>query len=133
MALRGDFLTIRVQQHSSGVVNEVIAETTSVTVDFSAEALETTSQDSGLNASFIGGKVTGTASGDFLVATAGTNFDQLFAHMNAGDILEVQVFVNAVEKLAGEGVLTSLNMTGGDSATLTTGAWAMNLSGDMTP
>lgn len=124
-------MTIRVQQHSSGVVNEVIAETTSVTVDFSAEALETTSQDSGLNATFIGGKVTGTASGDFLTGTTGTNFDQLFDHMNAGNTLEVEVYISAVQKLAGEGVLTALSMTGGDSATLSTGAWSMNLSGDM--
>ena len=131
MALRGDYMTIRVQQHSSGVVNEVIAETTSVTVDFSAEALETTSQDTGLNASFIPGKVTGTASGDFFVASDNANFQQLFDHMNAGNILEVEVYTNAVLDLQGELVLTALSKTGGDSATLTTGAWSGNLSGNM--
>ena len=69
MALRGDYLTIRVQQHSSGTANEVVAESTSVSVDFSADALETTNQASGLNASFIGGKVSGTVSGDYLLAS----------------------------------------------------------------
>jgi len=49
MPLRADYITIKVQQHSSGTTNEVIAESTSVNIDFSAEFLETTSQTDGLN------------------------------------------------------------------------------------
>jgi len=131
MALRGDYLTIRVQQHSSGVVNEVIAETTSVNIDFSAEALETTSQTDGLNAAFIGGKVSCTITGDYLLASAGTQFSQLFTHMNAGNLLEVQVYRSSTKILDGDGVLTSLNLTGGNSDQLVTGSFSIQCSGNM--
>jgi len=131
MPVRGDYLTIKVQQHSSGSVNEVIAETTSVNIDFSAEALETTSQTSGLNASFIAGKVTCTLSGDYLLASDGEQFDNLFAHMNAGDSLEVEIYRSSTKILDGDAVLTSLNLSGGNSDQLVTGSFSMNCSGDM--
>lgn len=133
MALRGDYLTIRVQQHSSGTVNEVIAESTSVNIDFSAEALETTNQSSGLNASFIGGKVSGTASGDYLLASDGDQFTNLFTHMNAGDVIEIAAYRGSTPTkfLDGEGVITSLSLTGGLSDSLTTGAYTIQFSGNM--
>jgi hypothetical protein len=52
MALRGDLLVLKID-------DAVIAESTDVSLDLSAEALETTSQTSGLNATFIQGKVSG--------------------------------------------------------------------------
>ena len=131
MALRGDYLTIKVQQHSSGTANEVVAETTSVSVDFSAEALETTNQTSGLNASFIGGKVTGTVTGDFLVATAAANYNTLFDIMNAGSSIEVQVLVSGTNIHSGSGVITSLSASGGNSDQLITGSYSIQLSGNM--
>jgi hypothetical protein len=131
MALRGDYLTVRVQQHSSGTTNEVIAESTSVSVDFSAEALETTSQTSGLNASYIGGKVNCVISGDYLLASDGEQFTRLFAHMNAGDVIEIDVYRSATKFLSGEGVFTSLNLSGGDSGVLVTGSYSIQCSGDM--
>jgi hypothetical protein len=96
MALRGDLLTLKVQQHASGTANEVIAESTSVSIDFSAEALETTSQSSALNATFQGGKVTGTVSGDYLLASDGDQFTNLFTHMNAGDEIDIDVQISAL-------------------------------------
>ena len=131
MALRGDYLTIKVQQHSSGTTNEVIAETTSVSIDFSADALETISQTSALNASFIAGKVTCVLSGDFLLASDGEQFTRLFAHMNAGDLLEVAVERSGTAFLSGDGVLTSLNLSGGNSDQLVTGSYSIQCSGDM--
>lgn len=131
MALRGDYLQIRVQQHSSGTVNEVIAETTSVNIDFSAEALETTSQTDGLNATFIAGKVSCTITGDYLLASTGTQFSQLFTHMNAGNTLEIEVYRSSTKILDGDGVLTSLNLTGGNSDQLVTGSFSIQCSGNM--
>lgn len=131
MALRGDYLTIRTGTPSgSGTANKVIAETTSVSVDFSAEALETTSQDDGLNASFIPGKVTGTASGDFLIATGTVAYTDLFTLMNAGTSVEVEVYETANKIVDCAGVITSLSLAGGDSATLATGAFSIQLSGN---
>ncbi len=131
MALLGYKLTVKVQQHSSGSVNEVIACSTDVSIDFGAEALETTCQTDGLNASFIGGKVSGTVSGSYLLAADGDQFTNLFTHMNAGDILEVEVDRDGTTFLEGEGVLTTLGLTGGNSDVLVTGAYAMQLSGNM--
>lgn len=131
MPLRGDYLTIRVQQHSSGTVNEVVAETTSVSIDFSAEFLATTSQTSGLNESGIGGLVKCTLSGDFLLASDGEQFTRLFTHMNAGDTLEVAVERSGTPFLDGDGVLTSLSLSGGNSDQLTTGSYSIQCSGNM--
>ena len=131
MALRGDYLTIRVQQHSSGTVNEVIAETTSVNIDFSAEALETTSQTDGLNASFIAGKVMCTISGEYLAASTMLQFSQLFAHMNAGDLLEIEAYHSTTKFLDGDAVITSLTLSGGNSDQLVTGAYSFQCSGNM--
>jgi hypothetical protein len=131
MASRGDYLTILVQQHSSGVAEAVVAETTSVSVDFSAEALETTSQTSGLNASFIAGKVSCTCSGDFLIASDAANLSLLFAKMNAGVTVGVEVEIAGSALFAGDGVITGLTMGGGNSDTLATGSYTIQCSGDM--
>ena len=131
MAGRGDYLTILVDQHSSAVSPAIVAETTSVSVDFSAEALETTSQDSGLNASFIPGKVSCTVSGDFLLASDAANFSLLFAKLNAGTLVEVEVEINGTALLAGHGVITSLTAGGANSDALATGAFTIQCSGDM--
>ena len=131
MALRGDYLTIQVDQHSSATANAVIAETTSVSVDFSAEALETTSQTDGLNAAFIAGKVSCTLSGDFLLASAGANYTNLFTHMNAGTLVEVTVYRNSTAFIEGDGVITSLSLSGGNSDQLVTGSYSIQCSGNM--
>jgi hypothetical protein len=128
MALRGDLLTVKVL-HTS--VEALIAETTSVNIDFSADALETTSQTDALNAAFIAGKVTCTISGDYLLAAAGTQFTNLFTHMNAGTLMEVTVYRSGTAFLEGDGVLTSLSLSGGNSDSLTTGSYSMQCSGNM--
>lgn len=133
MALRGDYLTIRVDKTSSGISSDVIAESTSVSVAFSAQALETTSQTAGLNASYIAGKVDCVISGDFLLASDAAQFTDLFTHMNAGELLRVQVYTGSTptKRLDGNGVLTSLTMTGGNSDQLVTGAYSIQCSGNM--
>ncbi len=128
MALRGDLLTLKVL-HTS--VEALIAEATSVSVDFSAEALETTSQSSALNASYIAGKVNCTISGDFLYASTGTNFSNLFTHMNAGTLVEVTVYRDGTAILEGDGVITSLGLGGGLSDSLVTGSYSIQCSGNM--
>ena len=131
MALRGDYLTLKLQQHSSGVTNEVIAESTSISVDFTAEALETTSQTSGLNATNIQGKVSCVVTGDYLLAADGDQFTNLFTHMNAGNVLEVEVYRSAAKILDGDGVLTGLSLSGGISDVLSTGSYTLQCSGNM--
>jgi len=121
-------LTLKVL-HTS--VERIIAESTSVSVDFSAEALETTSQSDGLNASFIAGKVSCTISGDFLYASTGANFSNLFTHMNAGTLVEVTVYRDSTAILEGDGVITSLNAGGGNSDALTTASYSIQCSGNM--
>jgi hypothetical protein len=130
MALRADLIVIKVQQHSSGSVNEVIAESTDVTFSFSAEALESTSQTSGLNATFEGGKVTGTASGSYLVASNGDQFTNLFAHMNSATKVAVEGYRNNTKYIECDGVITSLEESGGLSDALATGSYTIQLSGN---
>ena len=130
MALRGDYLTLKVL-HTS--VEALIAEATSVSIDFSADALETTNQAAGLNASFIAGKVSCTISGDYLYSSTGANFTNLFTHMNAGTLVEVTVYSGSSPTaiLEGDGVITSLGLTGGTSGDLVTGAYSIQCSGNM--
>ena len=128
MALRGDYLTLKVL-HTS--VEALIAEATSVSIDFTGEALETTNQAAALNASFIAGKVSCTISGDYLYSSTGANFTNLFTHMNAGTLVEVTVYRSGTAFLEGDGVITSLGLTGGLSDSLTTGSYSIQCSGDM--
>ena len=132
MALRGDYIQLKTNAAlGSGQSEVVIAESTSVTIDFSAEALETTSQSDGLNATFIAGKVTATASGDFLVASNAANLTGLFTQMNAGTTIDVTVYNDSTRIFEGEGVITSLSVTGGNSDQLATGSYSIQLSGNM--
>jgi len=128
MALRGDYLTLKVL-HTS--VEAVIAEATSVSIDFSADALETTGQSDGLNATFIAGKVSCTISGDYLYSSTGANFSNLFTHMNAGTLVEVTVYRDSTSILEGDGVITSLALGGGTSGELVTGSYSIQCSGNM--
>ena len=130
MALRGDYLVLYADQHSSATAEAIIAESTSVNLDISAEALETTSQSDGLNATFIGGKVSGTVSGDFLLASTGAQFTNLFTKMNAGEVISVQVERNGTGFIDCDGVITSLSLGGGNSDTLATGSYSIQLSGN---
>jgi len=131
MALRGDYIVFKVQQHSSGVADAIIAESTSVSVDFSAEFLETTSQTDALNQTGIAGKVSGTASGDFLSASDLAQFKLLFAKVNAGEKLDMSVEYSGTPFLDGECVITSLSLGGGLSDALSTGSYSCTFSGDM--
>jgi hypothetical protein len=131
MAILGYLLTVRVQQHSSGVVNEVIACSTDVSIDTTAEALETTCQEDGLNASFIGGKVSGTISGSYLLAEDGDQWTNLFNHMNAGNLIEIEVYRDGTKFIECDGIITSLGLTGGNSDVNVTGAYTIQLSGDL--
>jgi hypothetical protein len=130
MAIRGDKLTIKLQQNSSGTVNKVIAATTSVNVDMSAEALDTTSQDDGINATFIGGKLSGTLSGDYLLASDGEQYTNLYTHMANGDLIEWEVYRDGTLFLDGTGVIDSNSLAGGNADTLTTGAYSMSVEAD---
>ncbi len=125
--LLGNFLTIRLQQHSSGVATKVVAETTSVDAQFTAEALESTEQADALVARFEAGKTTINVSGDYLLASDGEQFDNLFAHSNAGDKIEVTLYRAGQQFLDTEGVFTSLNEAGANSDSLATGAYSMEL------
>jgi len=131
MPLRADYIQLKADHHSSGTAEGIIAESTSVNISFSAEFLETTNQTSGLNQSGIGGKVSGTASGDYLFASNGDQFNSLFAHMNAGDTIEMSVERSGTPFLDGECVITGLDVNGGLSDALATGSYTLTFSGNM--
>jgi len=131
MALRGDLLVIKAAVEGSSTAPAIIAESTDCTFTTNAEALETTSQTSGLNATFISGKVTATASGSFLVSTGAANLTKLFAYQNAGTLLEIVIEVSGTPIFDGSGVLTSLEASGGLSDALVTGSYSIQCSGDM--
>lgn len=134
MALTGNYLTIRLQQHSSGTTNEVVAETTSVDAQFTAEALETTNQADALVSNFVAGKNTIQVSGDFLLASDAEQFDLLFIHMNAGDKIEVGIYrSDDLVITEAEGVFTSLSLAGGLSDSLVTGAYSIEIDATMSP
>jgi len=127
MALGGNYLTVRLQQHSSGTVNEVVAETTSVDATFTAEALDATEQSDALTANYIGGKCTMQVSGDYLLASDGDQFTRLFAHADAGEKISVTIYRSSTKVFDTEGVFTSLSKAGGLSDSLVTGAYSMEL------
>lgn len=131
MALRGDLLVIKAGTVGSDIAPAIIAESTDCSVSFSGEALETTSQTSALNASFIPGKTSSTVSGSYLLAAGGTQFATLFAYVNAGTSVEVRVERNGTTILDGQGVITSLELSGGLSDSLVTGSYSIQCSGDM--
>jgi len=131
MALRGDLLVIRAGVSGSASAPVIVAESTDCTFSISAEALETTSQTSGLNTSYIAGKVSATASGSFLLAATATNLTSLFAYMNAGTLIEVRLSANGTVIFDGAGVLTSLETSGGLSDSLATGSYSIQCSGNM--
>jgi len=131
--LRGDLLVIKFEEHSSGVAAAVISGTTSWSFDSSSEALETTDSDDGLNAAFMQGKVTRTISGDYMVATDLENWKGLDAKQAAAENVSWEIFNKTtgseVSVMSGTGVITTLNLSGGTAADLTTGSWAMNVTG----
>lgn len=126
-SIRGDKLTIRLQQNSSGTVNKVIAATTSCNVDMSADPLETTSKDDGIDATFMPGKLSGTASGDFLVASDGEQYTNLYTYAGAGDAIVWELYRDGTLYLYGTGYITSISQTGANSDALVTGAYSMDL------
>jgi hypothetical protein len=129
-SIRGDKLTIKLQQNSSGVVNKVIAATTSCNAEVSAEALDATSQDSGIYMETVAGKLTGTISGDYLTALDGEQYTNLYTHAGSGDTIEWELYRDGSLFLNGTGVISSISQTGGNSDTLTTGAYSMTVQAD---
>jgi len=130
--LRGDLLVLKVQHHSSGSVNEIIAGTTSFNFDSSAEFLETTDQADGLNTAGIGGKVTRTISGDYFATSTLDNFTNLYAHQAAGTVIEWAVTNDGAAYMSGEAVITSLGLSAGTSADLVTGSYSLAVTGTVT-
>lgn len=131
MALRGDLLTLRAHQGGSTAEVAIIAESTDLSISFSAEALETTSQTSGLNSEYIPGKVSCTISGSYLLASGGTQFATLFDHMNSGMAIAFEVYRSATKFLDGTCVITGLELSGGLSDSLVTGSYSLQCSGDL--
>lgn len=136
MALRGDYLRIYVEQFSSATAPTILADTTDVNIDFSAESVETTTQDSALAYSGIAGKHSGTISGSMLVSPSGTTFATLYSHMTAGDTIDVEVYDYvggaATKYFSASGHFTSLTAAAGDSTTVVTGSYAIQLTGAIT-
>ena len=130
--LRGDLLTIRTAEHSSGTFSAVIAGSTSFSFDSSAEFLETTDSDDGLNAAGIGGKVTRTISGDYLATTTLENFDGLYSKQAAGTTVDWEIYNSSTVVLSGSAVITSLSLSGGTSADLVTGSYTLSVTGTVT-
>jgi hypothetical protein len=125
--LLGNYLTIRVQQHSSGTANEVVAESTSVDCQFTAEAMEKTAKSDALTAKYEPGLCKINVSGDYLLASDAEQFTNLFTHANNGDKIEVDIYRSSTLVMSTEGVFTSLSKSGALSDSLVTGAYALEL------
>ena len=130
MALSGNYLTIRVQQHASGTVNEVVAESTSVDCQFTAEAMEKTTKSDALETKYEPGLCKINVSGDYLLASDAEQFTNLFTHANNGDKIEVDIYRSSTLVMSTEGVFTSLSKSGALSDSLVTGAYALELDAD---
>ena len=131
MAQRGDYLVLKTLEGSGSVSTfTVIAETTSISVDISAEFLETTSQDTGLNEAGIGGKVSCTITGSYLKANTTGAFEQLFALMNAGTAVGYSIYSGSTPAkiFDGDAVITNLSLSGGNSDQLVTGSYTLKAS-----
>jgi hypothetical protein len=127
MSLLGNYLTIRVQQHASGTVNEVVAESTSVDCQFTAEAMEKTVKSDALTAKYEPGLCKINVSGDYLLASDAEQFTNLFTHANNGDKIEVDIYRSSTLVMSTEGVFTSLSKSGALSDSLVTGAYSLEL------
>jgi hypothetical protein len=125
MALSSNYLTIRVQQHASGTANEVVAETTSVDCQFTAEAMEKTAKSDALTAKYEPGLCKINVSGDYLLASDAEQFTNLFTHANNGDKIEVDIYRSDTLIITTEGVFTSLSKSGALSDSLVTGAYSI--------
>jgi len=123
MALLGYKLVLKVG-------GSIIAASTDVNLDITGEALETTTQTSEMNAEFMGGKVSGTASGSYLLAADGSQWASLFTLVNAGTTLSVSIERNGSPFISCDGVLTSIGLSGANSDSLVTGSYSIQLSGD---
>jgi hypothetical protein len=121
--LLGNYLTIRVQQHASGTANEVVAESTSVDCQFTAEAMEKTAKSDALTAKYEPGLCKINVSGDYLLASDAEQFTNLFTHANNGDKIEVDIYRSSTLVMSTEGVFTSLSKSGALSDSL--GYWGL--------
>jgi len=124
MSLLGSYLVLKVE----GVV---IGETTKVNLKMTAEANDTTSQDSGLRSSYNAGKINIRMSGAFLFASSG-NWDTLYTYLKTGNEMGISLFVNGAEILSGYGYIRKLNLKGADEASLVTGAYRIVYNTDTT-
>ena len=118
MAALGTYLTLELD-------GDVIAETTELSIKIEADALESTTKDSGINATFIAGKYKAGLAGTFLLATNGANFDTLYTLINTATSMDVVVYYNGSAILNGTGIMKQLSETGANSDTLVTGKYGI--------
>lgn len=131
-ALRGDYMRLKFQQHGSATNNEYFAGTTSFSFSSDSEFLESTDQSDGLNTNGIGGKVTRTISGNYIMATTADSFSNLYAHQAAGTAIEWEILKSGSAFMSGECIITSLSFDAGLSDQNVTGAYSMTVIGEVT-
>jgi hypothetical protein len=119
MSIPGSYLVLEVDE-------EIIAETTDVSLKIVSKALDTTSKDSGLNAEYIGGKVMIAIAGGYLLASSGANWEALFDYMHGGTSMTVEFYRDGVYFFNGAGYLKKLSLTGANSDSLTTGVYGIS-------
>ncbi len=105
--------------------NEIIAEAIDIKLRALADALEDTTKEDGLNASFIQGLVKIGIAGSFLLASSLTNWDRLYNLINSATPATITLYFNGEEVLAGLGIIRKLSKKGGNSDTLVTGNYGI--------
>lgn len=118
MASLGTYLVLEID-------NEIIADTIDVRLRALADALEDTTKEDGLNASFIQGIVKIGIAGSFLLASSLTNWNRLYNLINAGSQAVVKLYFDGVEILSGFGIVRKLSKKGGNSDDLVTGNYGI--------
>lgn len=121
MSLLGAYLILKID-------GSVIAETTSVNMLVKAKPLDSTTYDSGMNAEFIGGKVSIAMAGTFLMASSGANWDVLWAAFRLGTAIEVILYRDTTQMFTSTARIVKLRLSGGDSGKLITGGYGLMCS-----
>ena len=121
MGVSGSYLVLKVD-------GSVIAETTSVNLKIIAKGLDRTSQASGVNASFMAGKIKIGIAGAFLFASDGANWTALYDFLKAGTEFEVVFYNNGTEFFGGSGVMKKLSIRGANQKSLVTGSYGIRFT-----
>ena len=119
MAIRGVYLVLKLD-------GEIVAETINVSMKMIVKGLDRTSQDTGLNAAFMSGKVKIGIAGTYLMASDNSNWTTLYGSLNSS--FAIGLYLNESMLLNGYGILKKLSLKGSDSKKNLTGTYGIRFN-----